>query len=83
MRQRRVPTKDNPYVTFATALNFFDPDQRKMIEHIQMRTNFSDYFKRLVLLDMQGKSIGSSHPQKEESFVEEYDFAEGLMKGVI
>lgn len=79
MRIKREPSKDHPYVTFATALNFFDPDQRKMIEHIQQRTNFSDYFKRLVLLDMEGMR---KHYHKEESAIDT-DFDSGLMSGVI
>lgn len=84
MRRRKEPTPESPYVTFGIAFNYFDPDQRKMIEHIEKRTNYSEYVKRLVFLDMSGRinELGSVRVQKEESF-SELDFAEGLMEGIV
>lgn len=83
MRTRKLPTKEKPYVTFATALNYFDPDQRQMIEHIQQRTNFSDYFKRLVLLDMDGASTHYVSEYKKSSDEDEILFNEGFAKGLL
>jgi hypothetical protein len=80
MRKKRKPTKENPYITFATALNFFDPDQRRMIEHIQKRTNFSSYFKRLVQSDLEGRAIQAHSVHVE---LEDMQFDTGLMRGLV
>lgn len=79
-RRKKDPSPDNPYIMFAAALNYFDPDQREMIEHIQKRTNFSAYFKRLVLRDMQGIVVGT--PQNVYSAAEE-SLDDSLMDGII
>jgi hypothetical protein len=76
-RARRIPTPEKPYVIFATALNYFDPDQRRMIEHVEARSNTSAYLQRLIQRDMEG-GVGAI----KMSPVSE-DFDTGLMRSLI
>lgn len=40
--------------TKGVAFNLDDPDQLKMLDHANQRTNFSSYIKRLIQRDMEG-----------------------------
>jgi hypothetical protein len=84
-RKKSDPTPDNPYITFATVFNFFDPDQRKMIEHISKRTNVSDYFRRLVQRDMDGRSYSApaSIVELPEASDEAFSVDVSLISGLI
>ena len=46
------------------AFNLLDPDQKKMLEHADLRPNFSGYIKRLIQRDMEGGN--PSFPEKKE-----------------
>ncbi len=62
----------------SVAFNDADPDQVKLLEHAELRPNFSGYVKRLIQRDMEGgMSPGTSLPEKEETP------AKGLMQGLI
>lgn len=82
MRKKRPPTPENPYVIFALALNYLDPDQRRMIEHIQSRTNYSAYLQRIVQRDMDGSLIQQKiEPDIEDEAKDGLDI--GLMQELI
>lgn len=44
----------------SVAFNLADPDQKKMLDHANMRSSFSGYIKRLIQRDMEG-AVASQH----------------------
>lgn len=46
------------------AFNLDDPDQSKMLEHVEQRTNFSFYMKSLILRDIQ--DVSQPKPMQQE-----------------
>jgi hypothetical protein len=45
------------YIVKAVVFNPADPEQQRLIEHADRRTNFSSYIKRLIQRDMEGGSF--------------------------
>lgn len=69
----------------SVSFNLDDPDQKKMFEYANERTNFSAYVKRLIQRDMEG-GVGASATHEEVKAEPKQDLIEideGIAEGYI
>jgi hypothetical protein len=64
------------YIIKAVVFNPNDPEQQRLIEHSDQRTNFSSYIKRLIQRDMEGGSVKFVAAVYEDSSSAPRDFDE-------
>lgn len=64
------------------AFNILDPDEKRLYEHANKRTNFSRYVKSLIQRDMEGlpaaPSVPAPKPQPEDRITK--DIASSFVK---
>ena len=61
------------------AFNEMDPDQAKLLEHAEKRSNFSAYVKRLIQRDMEGGYSGRAIMMPENNTPATKDLVRGLI----
>jgi hypothetical protein len=61
------------------AFNELDPDQAKLLEHAEKRSNFSAYVKRLIQRDMEGGYSGGVVVMPENNIPAMKDLVKGLI----
>lgn len=69
----------------SVSFNLDDPDQKKMFEYANERTNFSAYVKRLIQRDMEGGvGVPAAHEEvKTEPKQELIEIDESIAEGYI
>lgn len=61
------------------AFNELDPDQAKLLEHAEKRSNFSAYVKRLIQRDMEGGNSAGVMMMLENNIPATKELVKGLI----
>ena len=80
-KNRRIPA--DGIITIGVSFNYFDPEQKALLDHVDKRTNASAFVKRLIQRDVDGVVVSTQFQPKSADIVPTVQVNLALMKRLI
>lgn len=80
-KNRRIP--NDGIITIGVSFNYFDPEQKALLDHVDKRTNASAFVKRLIQRDVDGVVVSNHFQPKTSEETSTFTVDRSLMKKLI